>query len=534
MDRESRANADRHENAAIYLIGGGIASLSAAAFLIRDAGLRGGQIHVFEQSGTFGGSLDGMGSPETGYVIRGGRMFEPHFACTYDLFDSIPSRGDSGKSVTQELNEFTQQVVTSSSCRLVSDGKRIEAPEFQLSLRDKWDLTRLAICSEESLGNSTIEEYFTPAFMRTNFWIMWATMFAFQPWHSTAEFRRYMRRFMHLLPGFNRLEGICRTPLNQYDSMIVPLVEWLRACGTQLHLDTQITRIDFGQDERRSQVSGIHTVCDGTVGIIRVEESDSVFITLGSMTEASSFGSMSSSPAASNPNIVGAWSLWKEIAEYSPRFGRPNVFCNSVERTKWESFTVTLQENTFFDFMEEFTGNSHGTGGLVTFRDSNWLMSIVLAHQPHFQNQPDEIRVFWGYGLFPDREGNCVPKKMQDCTGTEILTELFFHLRQELLGKTVIPTANCIPCMMPYITSQFMPRKKGDRPAVVPEGAVNYAFIGQFCELPEDVVFTVEYSVRSAKVAVSRLLGLKKKVNPVYRGYRNPKVLYRAVRALIR
>ena len=497
-------------------------------------GFRGDQIHLFEQSGTLGGSLDGMGEPETGYVIRGGRMFEPHFACTWDLFESIPSRSDTEKSVTQELHEFTQRVVTSSCCRLVSNGSRMESPPFQLSLRDKWDLTRLAIRSEESLGNLTIEEYFTPAFLRTNFWILWATMFAFQPWHSLAEFRRYMRRFMHLLPGFNRIEGICRTPLNQYDSMIVPLVEWLRTHGVQMHFDTRIMRVDFRQSANRSAVSAIHTLSNGQTGVISVDESDSVFITLGSMTEATCFGSMNSSPATTDPETVGAWALWKQIAKESGQFGRPEVFCNSVARTKWESFTVTLRDHAFFDFMKQFTGNEHGTGGLVTFRDSNWLMSVVLAHQPHFLNQPDDIRVFWGYGLFPDREGNCIPKKMQDCTGAEILTELFFHLHQELLGKTVIPRANCIPCMMPYITSQFMPRTKGDRPAVVPEGAANYAFIGQFCELPDDVVFTVEYSVRSAKVAVSRLLGLRKKVTPIYRGYRHPGVLFRAAQALIR
>jgi myosin-crossreactive antigen len=63
---------------------------------------------------------------------------------------------------------------------------------------------------------------------------------------------------------------------------------------------------------------------------------------------------------------------------------------------------------------------------------------------------------------------------------------------------------------MPFITSQFMPRVKGDRPDVVTAGAKNFAFIGQFCEIPDDVVFTVEYSVRSALMAVYTLLDIKK------------------------
>jgi len=70
--------------------------------------------------------------------------------------------------------------------------------------------------------------------------------------------------------------------------------------------------------------------------------------------------------------------------------------------------------------------------------------------------------------------------------------------------------------MMPYITSQFMPRVKGDRPAVIPENSVNLAFLGQFCEIADDCVFTVEYSVRSAIMAVYSFLDLDKKVPEIY------------------
>jgi oleate hydratase len=82
--------------------------------------------------------------------------------------------------------------------------------------------------------------------------------------------------------------------------------------------------------------------------------------------------------------------------------------------------------------------------------------------------------------------------------------------------------------MMPFITSQFLRRSKGDRPQVVPEGSKNLAFIGQFCELPEDVVFTVEYSIRSAQTAVYALLGLKRTPPPVYQGRYDPRVLLKA------
>ena len=195
------------------IVGGGIAGLAAAALLIRDAGWPGRRIEVLEQGSTFGGSLDGGGDPTRGYLIRGGRMLEPHFGCTFDLFRHIPSLAAPGLSVTDEIHAFTRRFVTSSHCRLVRDRRRLEAPALQLSLRDRIDMARLACTREEALGATTIETWFRPHFLASNFWFMWASMFAFQPWHSVAEFRRYMLRFMHLLPGFNRLEGIIRTPL---------------------------------------------------------------------------------------------------------------------------------------------------------------------------------------------------------------------------------------------------------------------------------------------------------------------------------
>ncbi|MBT6153588.1 MAG: oleate hydratase [Planctomycetaceae bacterium] len=516
-----------------WLVGGGIASLAAAASLIRDGGMPGRHIHVLEQSDVLGGSLDGAGSPETGYVIRGGRMFEEHFVCTYDLFGSIPALDDPGKTVTQQIQEFTRQVVTSSKSRLVCDGRKIEAPAFGLSLKDKWNLACLAVRREPSLGTLRIEEYFSPHFFDSNFWFMWSSMFAFQPWHSLVEFRRYMRRFMHLLPGFNRLEGIYRTPYNQFDSLVLPLFTWLQNQGVQFHMNAQVTGVDFDQQAGKTNATRIHHRAQTEQRTIDVCNKDFVFITLGSMTEDSSLGTMTSAPAQPCQPTGAAWALWENIAQQHSNFGRPGVFASQIDKSKWESFTVTLRSPAFFDFMQDFTGNAAGTGGVVTLKDSNWVMSIVLAYQPHFINQPDGTYVFWGYGLFPDRVGNYVNRTMSDCTGEEILVELFSHLRLGERTREIIDEANCIPCMMPYITSQFMPRAFGDRPNVVPNDAANFAFLGQFCELPGDVVFTVEYSIRSAQTAVYSLLGLQKKPLPLYKGHLHPAVLLRAVKAMI-
>jgi oleate hydratase len=120
--------------------------------------------------------------------------------------------------------------------------------------------------------------------------------------------------------------------------------------------------------------------------------------------------------------------------------------------------------------------------------------------------------VFWGYGLFPDRIGNFVAKAMADCTGAELLQELCGHLR---FDPERVASANCIPCRMPYITSMFMPRGLGDRPLPVPPNTKNFAFISQFVEIPQDTVFTVEFSVRAAQMAVYQLLSITRAIPPV-------------------
>lgn len=524
----------QNNNQKAYFVGGGIASLAGAAFLIRDGFLSGNNIHIFEGLKVTGGSLDGAGSADSGYVIRGGRMLEEHYACTYDLFTSIPALTDLTKSVKDEIFEFSHKYVSESRCRLVSDGKKVDVSSFELSEKDRLDLLALIIHSEDSLGAKRIDDWFSPEFFEHNFWLMWATMFAFQPWHSVVELKRYLLRFIQLFPDFNKMGGVWRTPYNQYDSMILPLIIWLQEQGVHFLLNAEVTGIDFYGTSGGQSVKGIRYACDGEHNTIAVAANDLVFVTLGCMTEDSSLGSMNTPAILNSKKSGGAWSLWEDIAKDHSEFGHPAVFANHIEQTKWQSFTVTLNDPTFFQFIEDFTTNKAGTGGLFTLVDSNWFMSIVLAHQPHFLNQPDHVFVFWGYGLFPDNIGNFVNKPMSDCTGEEILCELFQHLKLGDKTQTIMNAAICIPCLMPFITSQFMPRVKGDRPEIVPAGAKNFAFIGQFCEIPDDVVFTVEYSIRSALMAVCQLLNLKRDIPPVFKGQHDVAVLFNALKTMHR
>lgn len=516
-----------------HLIGGGIASLSAAVFLIRDAGMSGKDITIYEQSDRFGGSLDGGGSPENGYSTRGGRMFEPNFVCTFDLLASIPSLDAPDRTVKDDIDAFNLEVVGSSRCRLVRKGEKADASSFGFAARDLLDLTWLLMRPEGFLANATIEDCFNVGFFQTNFWITWSTTFAFLPWHSAIEFRRYLLRFIHLVPGFKKLEGVLRTRYNQYDSLIAPVKAWLEVEEVRFQMNCQITDLDVVRTNGSRQVTAFHVSQNGNQRTVPVTDRDWFFITLGSMTECSSLGSPTMPPAQRPANESGSFNLWRKLADRDPAFGQPKTFCGDINKTKWMSFTATLHRPDFFEFMQSFTGNVTGTGGLVTFADSNWLMSIVLFHQPHFRGQPNDVYLFWGNGLFPDRPGNYVNKPMTECTGDEILKELSGHLRLEDQSDRLFEGAINIPCMMPLITSQFMPRSAHDRPPVIANRTSNFALMGQYCEIPGDVVFTVEYSVRSAMTAVYSLLNVEKKVPALRRPHRNPLMQIQALKTLL-
>jgi oleate hydratase len=458
-------------------------------------------------------------------------MFESKYVCTYDLFSSIPTLDDS-KTVTAEIFGWNEVTKTSSRSRLIRSGGRQNSPRFGLGEIEILKLEALALEPEAMLADSSIADHLPPSFFKSDFWFMWCSTFAFQPWHSAAEFKRYLLRFIHMVSGFNKLDGIMRTVYNQYDSLVRPMQKWLAARGVRFELNTTVTDLSFRAHDGKTAVDRILFERKGESGGIRVGDNDYVLVTLGSMTESSSLGSNDSAPILKGEADGGSWSLWKKIAAGKAEFGRPEVFSNHVTESKWVSFTATLRDSVFLNKIRELTGNVPGEGGLITFPESSWLASIVIPHQPHFIGQPQSVDVVWGYGLNVDAPGDFVQKPMSACNGREIMQEILWHLRIKEESSSILANCTCIPCMMPFITSQFLCRRPGDRPHVIPKSAANFGFLGQFCELPDDVVFTVEYSVRSAQTAVYQLLGLKRKPPAMYQGKFDPHVIYSALKAL--
>ena len=525
---------DRH----VYFIGGGLASLAGAAYLIRDCHFKGKNIHIIEGLPVLGGSNDGAGNRSEGFICRGGRMLnEETYENFWELFSSIPSLDMPGKSVTEEILNFDHHHPTHAQARLVDkDGKILDVKSMGFNQADRMALAKLMMTPEEKLDDQTIEDWFaqTPHFFETHFWYMWQTTFAFQKWSSLFEFRRYMNRMIFEFSRIETLEGVTRTPYNQYESVILPLKAYLEQHEVDFSINAAVTDIEF-EDSDAVTVTALYIEDSEGERVIKLNKDDVCIMTNGCMTDNATLGDLHTAPEYKPYDPMSA-KLWKKVASKKPNLGNPSPFFDYPEETNWESFTVTCKGNKLLKLIEQFSGNIPGSGALMTFKDSNWLMSIVVAAQPHFKGQPMDTTIFWGYGLYTDRQGDYIKKPMRECTGEEILVELLHHLHLEEQKEEILETVvNVIPCMMPYIDAQFQPHKMTDRPKVVPEGSTNFAMISQFVEIPEDMVFTEEYSVRAARIAIYTLFNVKdKKICPVTPYRKDPRVLKEALKTAYR
>lgn len=521
-------------NTKVYMIGSGIGSLAAAVYLIRDAHVPGKNIQILETLDVDGGSLDGSGDAKRGFMIRGGRMLNiPTYECLQDVMSEIPSIEFDNISLEEEFLEYNQEFKTHSRARLVDkNGNKVDVTKMGFSPNDRMEMEKLILMeTEKSLGAKRIDQVFGKHFFKTNFWYMWQTTFAFQPWSSAAELRRYMIRFMHEFPRIHTLAGVARTAYNQHDSIVKPMVEWLREHGVKIVFNARVADINFSQMRDGAYVADrITYVQNGKNRNISIAPTDIVLFTNGCMTDNSNEAGTDTVAKYIKDDTAPSFELWRKIANGRPEFGEPDVFCGRPDESMWMSFTVTINNNPrLINYIQRFSRNHPGGGGLMTFKDSAWRLSIVVARQPHFKNQPMDTEIFWGYSLNMFVDGDYVKKPMYKCTGREIMTELMGHLHipkaeQSEMMRGVI----CRTSIMPYITSQFQPRRPGDRPNVIPVGYENFAFVSQFAEVPDDVVFTMEYSVRAAQRAVYYLMGVDKDLTPINRHQYSPRTMLKA------
>ncbi len=509
-----------------WLVGGGIASLAAAVYLIRDAGLPGHAVHILEESAVIGGALDGSHT-NGGYVTRGGRMLEEEaYQKLWDLLDTIPSLDHPGRSVRADILAFNAAVKTEAKARLIDQNHQImDAAAYGFNNRDRIELTRLLAAPEYWLKDRRIDTLFSAHFFETNFWQMWRTTFAFQNWHSAVELKRYFLRFIQEFPRIHTLSGVRRTRYNQYDAIVRPIEAWLQGQGVILERGTRVTDIGFDlKNPHHRRATAILVATPSGPREIPLGAGDLVMVTLGSITADAGFGGNDTVPPLIRDRVDGGWALWETLSAKAPDFGRPERFFGPIDENKWESFTLTMHGDRLLRRIVEFSGNAPGTGALMTFPHAPWLLSIVVPHQPHFPNLPKDTYTLWGYGLFVDAKGKTIDKTMAECTGHEILRELVHCLGFDDELTAIIAETDVVSVMLPYASALFSPRSPGDRPLVIPNGAQNFAFLGEFVELPEDTVFTVEYSVHTAMQAVYRLCRLGREIPPLYHGLGEPQI----------
>lgn len=516
-----------------YLVGSGLGSLAAACFLIRDGQMKGERIHILEEMSLPGGACDGIKDSQKGFIVRGGREMENHFECLWDLFRSIPSIETEGVSVLDEFYWLNKKDPNYSLMRATMNRGEDAQTDGKFTLTDKasMEIAHLFMTRDEDLYDKKISEMFTEEFWASNFWLYWRTMFAFEDWHSALEMKLYIQRFIHHIGGLPDFSTLKFTKYNQYESLILPMVKYLENHGVNFQYDTKVKNVVFDIKKEKKVAKEIVFLHNSKEEKIDLIEDDLVFVTNGSCTENSALGDDYHAPVVNNTG-GDCWELWKNIAKQDPSFGRPEKFCSDIKATNWESATITTLDDKIPPYIEKickrnpFSGKVV-TGGIITVKDSSWLMSYTLNRQPHFKEQPKDQLVVWVYGLFSDVPGDYIKKPMKECTGIEITEEWLYHMGvpEAQIHDMATNSAHCIPCMMPYITAFFMPRTKGDRPNVVPEGCVNFAFLGQFTETVRDTVFTTEYSVRTAMEAVYTLLNVDRGVPEVFNSCYDVRVL---------
>lgn len=514
------------EHKSAYIIGSGLAALTAACYLVRDGQMNGERVHILEKEPIPGGACDGYLYENLGYVMRGGREMDNHFEVMWDLFRSIPSIETEGVSVLDEYYWLNKKDPNYSLMRATinrgedahTDGK------FELSDKGAMEIMELFFTPDEKLYDKRITDVFDDEVLNSNFWLYWRTMFAFENWHSALEMKLYIKRFIHHIGGLPDFKALRFTKYNQYESMILPMIKYLESYNVKFHYNTKVVNVEFDIKGAKKQASRIEIIAEGKADYIDLTENDLIFITNGGCVENSSLGNQHA-PAPFNKEIKagGGWDMWRRIAAQDSTFGNPDKFCYNPEQSNWMSATVTTLDDRIPPYVENickrnpFSGGVV-TGGIVTVKDSNWLLSWTFNRQPQFRSQPDGQLVGWIYGLFSDKPGNYVKKTMRECTGKEICMEWLYHIGVPVdqIEDMAENSANTIPCMMPYITAFFMPRSAGDRPEVVPEGAVNFAFLGQFAETKRDTIFTTEYSMRTGMEAVYTLLNIDRGVPEVW------------------
>ena len=344
------------DNKSAYIVGSGLAALTAACYLVRDGQMKGENVHILEKGSTAGGACDGWRFENIGYVMRGGREMDNHFEVMWDLFRSIPSIETEGVSVLDEYYWLNKADPNYSLCRATENRGQDAHTDGKFNISDKgaMEIMKLFFTPNEDLQDKRITDFFDDEVFNSNFWLYWRTMFAFENWHSALEMKLYIQRYIHHIGGLPDFTALRFTKYNQYESMILPMVKYLEGFGVKIHFGVQVTNVEFDcSDPKHKLAKRIDIIENGEKGGIDLTENDLVFITNGGCVENSSMGSQDK-PAPYNTEIKegGGWDMWRKIAAQDPDFGHPDKFCYDPEQTNWMSATVTTLDERIVPYIQ--------------------------------------------------------------------------------------------------------------------------------------------------------------------------------------
>lgn len=555
------------------MIGAGLSNMAAAVYLIQEGKWQGDQITFYslDDHGSNDGAPTGDVTDEywnknhpmenqKGYVARGGRMLNYRtYVDLMDLLDRIPSATEPNMTAAEDTRDFDAKHRTFDKARLLEGGKGIiDGGHLGLNNKSRMLLTQMIMMpdsEEEKLDNVTIAEYFKedPAFFESNFWYMWETTFAFRTRSSAQELRRYMHQMIYEFTQIEHLVGVNRTRYNQYESIMLPLINYLKEQGCHIVLDRLVTDWSFKDTTMQDEitVTGLHmlNVTTNQEEYVAVDEDTAVIFTNGSITDSATLGDFDT-PAAENMDYGAASSLWKKAAEQFYNLGTPDKFFADRDASEWVSFTLTTKDHLLLNEITRITTQEPGnalnsfisTTPISPLHQKDVNMSIVVHHQPHFTSQKPNETVIWGYFLYPRRVGEFVTKPYIEMTGKEMVQELIGQLskvdpgpgnirdKEALIMDSVI---NNIPVYMPYASALFNNRAKSDRPKVIPAHSTNLAFTGEFVEQPYQMIFTEQSAVRSGEIAAFHFAGIPmSRLVPTPRYDKDLKTLARAAKKM--
>ncbi|KID42521.1 oleate hydratase [Fructilactobacillus fructivorans] len=555
------------------MIGAGISNMAAAVYLIQEGHWDGKDITFYsldDHGANDGAKTDVTGneywnrnhetSDQTGFVARGGRMLNYRtYVDLMDLLSRVPSATEEGMTAAEDTRDFDAKHRTYDKARLMEGEKGIiNSAKMGFNNKDRILLTKLIMMpddKETELDNVSIADYFKddPHMFQTNFWYMWETTFAFRTQSSAQELRRYMHQMIYEFTQINTLVGVNRTRYNQYESLMLPLINYLKKQGVTFVLNRRVDDWDFKETPMNEEITvkglEMENVDTGQKEHVDVDDDTAVFFTNGSITDSATLGDFNT-PSGENTDYGAASSLWKKATDHFYNLGNPDKFFADRNASGWSSFTVTTKDHTFLNEITRITTQLPGnalnsflsTSPITPLGQKDVRMSIVVHHQPHFTDQKPNETVLWGYFLYPYRRGEFVDKQYIKMTGKEMVQELIGQLSKVDPGPVNIrdkekeimdSIVNSVPVYMPYASALFNNRAKIDRPKVIPEHSTNLAFTGEFVDQPYQMVFTEQSAVRSGEVAAYHFAGVPMSNlvdNP--RFDKNPKVMAKAAKKL--